>query len=64
LKKQKEEYTKLDMRLSALKKEYEKFKDTLVDNIQSVFSSIPDGAYSSPVRQSKILINDDRSKTK
>lgn len=52
------------MRLSALKKEYEKFKDTLVDNIQSVFASIPDGAYSSPVRQSKILINDDRSKTK
>lgn len=59
MKKQKEDATKLDMRLSALKKETDKFKDTLVDNLQSVFASIPDGfntgTITSPLRQSKLI---------
>ncbi len=44
------------MRLSALKKETDKFKDTLVDNLQTIFTSIPDGTSltNSPVRQSKV----------
>ena len=54
-KKQKEEYTKLDMRLTALKKEYNKFKDSLVENLHITFGSIPDGSLNSSMRQSKIL---------
>ena len=44
------------MRLSALKKETDKFKDTLVDNLQTIFISIPDGTNltNSPIRQSKV----------
>lgn len=46
------------MRLSALKKETDKFKDTLVDNLHVVFGSIPDGSAvnSSPLRASKSII--------
>lgn len=47
------------MRLSALKKETDKFKDTLVDNFQSIFSAIPDGtnlSSSSPTRSSKATL--------
>jgi hypothetical protein len=46
------------MRLSALKKETDKFKDTLVDNLYSIFSSIPDGSAggNSPLRPSKSTI--------
>ena len=55
LKKQKEEYTKLDMKLSALKKEYEKFKETLVDNLYLTFGSIPDGSFTPATRQSKVI---------
>lgn len=43
------------MKLSALKKEYEKFKDSLVENLYTTFNSIPDGSISSPIRQSKVL---------
>lgn len=45
------------MKLSALKKEYEKFKDSLVDNLYITFGSIPDGSVS-PTRQSKVTSND------
>ena len=31
------------MRLNALRKEFDKFKETLVDNLNSVFTSIPEG---------------------
>jgi hypothetical protein len=43
------------MKLSALRKEYEKFKETLADNLQSVFGSIPEGpnTSSSILKQSK-----------
>ena len=41
LKKQKEEFTKLDMKLAALQREYDKFRENVRDGIQSVFSSIP-----------------------
>jgi hypothetical protein len=48
------------MRLSALKKETDKFKDTLVDNLQSAFTAISEGYISgnttSPLRQSKSVI--------
>ena len=51
------------MRLSALKKEVDKFKETLVDNIQNVFSALPDssGATSSPVRSSKSIPTPEKS---
>ena len=61
-KKQKEEYTKLEMRLSALRKEYEKVKETLLDNIYITFGSIPDGSLTATSRQSKI--SPDRSSGK
>lgn len=46
------------MRLSALKKETDKFKDTLVDNLYSIFSSISDSSAggNSPLRPSKSTI--------
>ena len=50
------------MRLSALKKEYEKFKETLVDNLYLTFGSIPDGSLTPATRQSKV--QGDRSTTK
>jgi hypothetical protein len=51
------------MRLSALKKETDKFKDTLVDNLYSVFSSIPDGSGgNSPLRPSKSTIGMEKAK--
>ena len=39
-----------------MKKETDKFKDTLVDNLQTIFISIPDGTNltNSPIRQSKV----------
>lgn len=55
------------MKLSALRKEYEKFKDTLVDNLYSVFGAIPEGAStsSSILKQSKaVLTPDDKNKAK
>ena len=54
------------MRLSALKKETEKFKDNLVDNLHSVFSAIPDGSYnnSSPLRTSSKLVVIDKGSVK
>lgn len=53
------------MKLSALRKEFDKFKDTLADNIQTVFGSIPEGpnASTSFLRQSKVVL-DDKSKAK
>lgn len=55
------------MRLSALKKETDKFKDTLVDNLNSVFSAIPDGSagyVNSPLRASKSIIMTDKGGVK
>ena len=46
------------MKLSALKKEYEKFKESLVDNLYITFTSIPDGSLTPATRQSKILPTD------
>ena len=43
------------MKLSAIKKEYEKFKDTLVDNLYLTFGSIPDGSLTPTTRQSKVI---------
>ena len=43
------------MKLSALKKEYEKFKETLVDNLYLTFGSIPDGSLTPATRQSKVV---------
>ncbi len=43
------------MKLAALKKEYEKFKQTLTDNINTTFASIPDGSLAPATRQSKII---------
>lgn len=50
------------MRLSALKKETDKFKETLVDNFQSIFSAIPDGTNhtNSPTRSSKATLTGPR----
>lgn len=52
------------MRLSALKKETDKFKDTLVENLYSVFSSIPDGSAggNSPLRPSKSTVGQEKAK--
>lgn len=52
------------MRLSALKKETDKFKDTLVDNLYTIFSSIPDGSAggNSPLRPSKSTIGSEKVK--
>jgi hypothetical protein len=55
------------MKLSALRKEYEKFRDTIVDNLYSVFGAIPEGAStsSSIMKQSKAnLVSDDKNKGK
>ena len=43
------------MKLNALKKEYEKFKETLVENLCLTFGSIPDGSSSPATRQSKVV---------
>lgn len=43
------------MRQSALKKEYEKFRQTLVDNLYVTFNSIPDGAVGAIQKQSKTV---------
>lgn len=46
------------MKLAALKKEYEKFKETLVDNLNTTFGTIPDGSLQPGLRQSKIISTD------
>ena len=43
------------MRQSSLKKEYEKFRQTIVDNLYVTFNSIPDGSTSTNQKQSKVL---------
>ena len=52
------------MRLSALKKEYEKFKDTLVENLSTTFSSIPEGSSNTSMKNSKVVTVFDRSTIK
>jgi hypothetical protein len=54
------------MRLSALKKETEKFKDSLVDNLQTIFTAIPDGSTgsNSPIRNSKSIIMPEKGSVK
>lgn len=41
------------MRQSALKKEYEKFRQTIVDNLYVTFNSIPDGSTITNQKQPK-----------
>jgi len=41
MKRNKEENTKLEMRFIALKKEYEKFKENLLENITNSFAQLP-----------------------
>lgn len=43
------------MRQSALKKEFEKFKQTVVDNLCLTFNSIPDGSFGANQKQSKVV---------
>ncbi len=52
------------MRQSALKKQFEKFKQTLVDNLNSTFSSIPDGTLTPATKQSKVLLSGDKTAIK
>lgn len=42
------------MRQSSLKKEFEKFKETIIDNLYVTFTSIPDGSFSSNQKQSRV----------
>ena len=43
MKKSKEEYLKLEMRNTALKKEYDRFKEHLSETLASTFSQLPLG---------------------
>lgn len=52
------------MRQSALKKEYQKFKQTLVDNLNTTFTSIPDGTLTPAIKQSKVLVSGDKTVVK
>ena len=52
------------MRQSALKKEYQKFKQTLVDNLNITFTSIPDGTLTPAIKQSKVLVSGDKTVVK
>ena len=44
------------MKLAAVKKEYEKFRDNISENIQTVFASIPEGLDISSQSKSRIQL--------